>query len=158
MTSKIITFTRIEHFKNILEDIQGKTPIYFSDEFINDIKNKLKNKEITSYTVKEILKNKKLHKYYEFIPAILKKLNVRVVEFTEEEEETLCELFKEVLKVHTILYPNQCFLPHYYILYRLVEYIKYNKLHLLKLNNYNRKIYDEKWELICQELDWIFVN
>lgn len=158
MTSKTIAFTRVEHFKNILEDIQGKTPIYFSDEFINDIKNKLKNKEITSYTVKEILKNKKLHKYYEFIPAILKKLNVRVVEFTEEEEETLCDLFKEVSKAHTILYPYQSFLPHHYILYRLAEYIKYDKLHLLKLSSYNSEFYDKKWEQICQELDWVFVN
>lgn len=72
MTTRINQFTRIEHFKNILEDIQGKTPIYFSDEFINNIKNIMKNKEITHYEIKNILKNLDLKRYYEFIPTILK--------------------------------------------------------------------------------------
>jgi len=158
MTSRLINYTRIGHFKNILEDVQGKTPIYFGENFINDIKINLKNKEITHYHIKNVLKKRKLKIYYEYIPAILKKLDIEIVEFTKEEEDVLCELFEEVSNTYSILYHNESFLPYQYILYRLAEYIKYKKMHLLKLNEYNREIYDEKWEQICQELDWVFVN
>jgi len=155
MTSK---YTRIEHFKNILEDIQGKTSIYFGENFINDIKIILKNKEITHNQIKNVLKKRNLKIYYEYIPAILKKLDIETVEFTKEEEDVLCELFEDVSKKHCILYPNESFLPYQYILYRLAEYIKYKKMYLLTLNEYNREIYDEKWKQICQELDWVFVS
>lgn len=60
--------------------------------------------------------------------------------------------------MYNILYYGQSFLPHHYILYRLAEYVKYQKLHLLNLCNYNREIYDKKWQQICQELDWVVVN
>ena len=157
MVSTNVSFKRIDHFKNILEDIQGKTSIYIDDNFINQLTNNLQNTEITHEYIKLQLKKHNLQKYYEFIPAILRKLHIEVPEFTKEEENTLCELFEEVSKTHSILYPAESFLSYQYILYRLAEYINYKKLHLIKITDYNRIMYDKKWEQICQELDWIFV-
>lgn len=157
MVSRNISFNRIDHFKNILEDVQGKTSIYFDDNFINQLTNNSQNTKFTPEYIRVQLKKHKLQKYYEFIPAILRKLQVEVLEFTKEEENTLCELFEEVSKTHSILYPGESFLPYHYILYRLAEYINYKKLHLIKITEYNRIMYDKKWEQICQELDWIVV-
>lgn len=157
MVSTNVSFKRIDHFKYILEDVQGKTSIYINDNFINQLTNNLQNTEITHEYIKIQLKKHNLKKYYEFIPAILRKLHIEVPEFTKEEENTLCELFEEVSKTHSILYPGESFLPYQYILYRLTEYINYKKLQLIKITEYNRIMYDKKWEQICQELDWIVV-
>lgn len=158
MVSKNVSFKRIDHFKNVLEDMQGKTSIYFDDNFINQLTNNSQNTQITPEYIRVQLKKHNLQKYYEFIPSILRKLQVEVLEFTEEEENILCELFEEVSKTHNILYPRDSFLPYHYILYRLAEYINYKNLHLIKITEYNRIMYDKKWEQIWQELDWIVVE
>ena len=153
MLLRNIDYRRINHFKDTLKNIQGKTSFSLDDEqIINQLTNNLQNTEITYEYIKNQVKKHNLEKYYEYIPAILRKLNIEVVDFTEEEEILLCELFENVSKIYSMLYPDESFLPYNYILYQLSKYINYKKLHLIKLTSYNKIIYDKKWEKIYQEL------
>jgi hypothetical protein len=153
MLLRNIDYRRINHFKDTLKNIQGKTSFSLDDEqIINQLTNNLQNTEITYEYIKNQLKKNNLQNYYEYIPTILRKLNINVVDFTEEVESLLCDSFEKVLIIHNMLYSNESFLPYNYVLYQLSKYINYENLHLIKLTSYNKITYHKKWEKIYQEL------
>jgi hypothetical protein len=86
-------YKKINHFKEILAQFQGKESTNIPFEVIQNIKSQIKKerldiKTICNKKIKEVLKKLKYNKYYEHIPFIKDKLGVRPPIMTSELEET----------------------------------------------------------------------
>jgi len=94
-------YKRINHFKEILSQFQGKETTQIPLEVIENIKLQIKKErieltQITNGKTKEILKKLGYNKYYEHIPFIKDKLGIKPPIMSSELEETLCNLFVEL--------------------------------------------------------------
>jgi hypothetical protein len=95
-------YKRINHFKEILAQFQGKETTQIPEDVIENIKLQIKKErieiaQITNVKTKEILKKLGYNKYYEHIPFIKDKLGIKPPIMSPELEETLCNLFIEIL-------------------------------------------------------------
>ena len=94
-------YKRINHFKEILAQFQGKETTQIHPDVIENIKLQIKKErielhQITNAKTKEILKKLGYNKYYEHIPFIKDKLGIKPPIMSPELEETLCNLFIEL--------------------------------------------------------------
>ena len=94
-------YKRINHFKEILAQFQGKETTQIPHDVIENIKLQIKKErieisQITNIKTKEILKKLGYNKYYEHIPFIKDKLGIKPPIMSPELEETLCNLFVEL--------------------------------------------------------------
>ena len=160
-------YKKINHFKEILSQFQGKETTQISDEVIETLKQQIKKeridiKKINYYKTKEILKKLGYNKYYEHINFIKDKLGIKPPTISQELEETLCNFFMEIQYPYAKHCPDYRvnFLHYYYVLFKLFE--------LLGENNYLEDIpmlkdreklieQDNIWKKICYELDWEFI-
>jgi hypothetical protein len=160
-------YKRINHFKEILAQFQGKETTQIPDEVIDNIKMQVKKEritlsQITNLKTKEILKKLGYNKYYEHIPFIKDKLGIPPPIMSPELEETLCNLFVELQSPYSKVCPDHRvnFLNYYYTAYKLCELLgetKYlEKFPMLK-DPEKRMEQDVIWKKICQELDWEFI-
>ena len=160
-------YKRINHFKEILAQFQGKETTQIPQEVIENIKMQIKKErteleQITNTKTKEILKKLGYNKYYEHIPFIKDKLGIKPPIMSQELEETLCNLFIELQAPYSKFCPNDRvnFLNYYYTAYKLCELLgenKYLPLFPLLKDREKRIEQDEIWKKICQELDWEFI-
>jgi hypothetical protein len=121
-------YKRINHFKEILAQFQGKETTQIPAEVIENIKAQIKKERIelsqlTNYKTKEILKKLGYNKYYEHIPFIKDKLGIKPPIMSPELEEKLCNLFMELQVPYAKFCPDYRvnFLNYYYILFKLCE-------------------------------------
>jgi len=126
-------YKRIDHFKEILNQIQGKNTIILNTELVQKIKEELGDQEPSTSNIKLILKKHNQKSYYEVIPSIQKNLGGKVIEFNPEEELKLCELFEIISENYSKEFPFSSFPSYNYLIYRLAEYIKHPKLYLLSI-------------------------
>ena len=161
-------YKKINHFKEILSQFQGKETTQIPDEVIFNIKQQIKKERIeltqlTYYKSKEIFKKLGYNKYYEHIAFIKNKLGIKPPVMSQELEETLCNLFMELQSPYAKNCPDYRvnFLNYYYALYKLCELLgetQYlNDIPMLKDRD---KIIeqDEIWKKMCSELNWEFIN
>ena len=160
-------YKRINHFKEILAQFQGKETTQIPPEVIENIKLQIKKErinleQITKNKTKEILKKLGYNKYYEHIPFIKDKLGIKPPVMTPELEETLCNLFVEIQSPYSKCCPDNRvnFLNYYYTAYKLCELL--GELEYLKefpmLKDREKRIeQDTIWKKICDELDWEFI-
>jgi len=160
-------YKRINHFKEILAQFQGKETTQIPIEVIENIKMQIKKErieleQITNIKTKEILKKLGYNKYYEHIPFIKDKLGIKPPIMSQELEETLCNLFIELQAPYSKFCPDDRvnFLNYYYTAYKLCELLgeeKYLPLFPLLKDREKRIEQDEIWKKICGELDWEFI-
>ncbi len=160
-------YKRINHFKEILAQFQGKETTQIPQEVIENIKFQIKKErneleQITNAKTKEILKKLGYNKYYEHIPFIKDKLGIKPPIMSQELEETLCNLFIELQAPYSKYCPDDRvnFLNYYYTAYKLCELLgetKYLPLFPLLKDREKRIEQDEIWKKICEELDWEFI-
>jgi hypothetical protein len=160
-------YKRINHFKEILAQFQGKETTQIPSDVIENIKLQIKKErinisQITNVKTKEILKKLGYNKYYEHIPFIKDKLGISPPIMTPELEETLCNLFVEIQASYSKYCPDDRvnFLNYYYTLYKLCELLGEDKYleHLPMLKDPEKRMeQDIIWKKICQELDWEFI-
>ena len=160
-------YKRINHFKEILAQFQGKETTQIPQEVIDNIKFQIKKEraeleQITNAKTKEILKKLGYNKYYEHIPFIKDKLGIKPPIMSQELEETLCNLFIELQAPYSKFCPDDRvnFLNYYYTAYKLCELLgetKYLPLFPLLKDREKRIEQDEIWKKICEELDWEFI-
>ena len=160
-------YKRINHFKEILAQFQGKETTQIPPEVIENIKLQIKKErinisQITNIKTKEILKKLGYNKYYEHIPFIKDKLGIKPPIMSPELEETLCNLFVEIQASYSKYCPDDRvnFLNYYYTLYKLCELLGENKYleHLPMLKDPEKRMeQDVIWKKICQDLDWEFI-
>jgi hypothetical protein len=160
-------YKRINHFKEILAQFQGKETTQIPPDVIENIKLQIKKEridlaQITNIKTKEILKKLGYNKYYEHIPFIKDKLGIKPPIMSPELEETLCNLFVELQSPYSKFCPDDRvnFLNYYYTAYKLCELLgeeKYLPLFPLLKDREKRIEQDDIWKKICAELDWEFI-
>lgn len=160
-------YKRINHFKEILAQFQGKETTQIPPHVIENIKLQIKKErielaQITNLKTKEILKKLGYNKYYEHIPFIKDKLGIKPPIMSPELEETLCNLFIELQSPYSKYCPDDRvnFLNYYYTAYKLCELLgeeKYLPLFPLLKDREKRIEQDDIWKKICEELDWEFI-
>jgi hypothetical protein len=160
-------YKRINHFKEILAQFQGKETTQIPYDVLENIKLQIKKErieieQITNIKTKEILKKLGYNKYYEHIPFIKDKLGIKPPIMSPELEETLCNLFIELQSPYSKYCPDDRvnFLNYYYTAYKLCELLgeeKYLPLFPLLKDREKRIEQDNIWRKICKELDWEFI-
>jgi len=160
-------YKRINHFKEILSQIQGKETTQIPSEVIVNIqlqvkKERLSLDQITNDKTKDILKKLGYNKYYEHIPFIKDKLGVKPPIMSPELEEILCNLFIELQAPYSKYCPKDRvnFLNYYYTIYKLCELLEEKTYlpHFPMLKDKDKRVQqDEIWEKICEDLDWKFI-
>ena len=160
-------YKRINHFKEILAQFQGKETTQIPPDVIENIKLQIKKERvdlsvITNGKTKEILKKLGYNKYYEHIPFIKDKLGIKPPVMSQELEESLCNLFVDLQSPYSKFCPDDRvnFLNYYYTAYKLCELLgeeKYLKLFPLLKDREKRIEQDDIWKKICGELDWEFI-
>ena len=160
-------YKRINHFKEILAQFQGKETTQIPPDVIANIKLQVKKErielgQITNNKTKEILKKLGYNKYYEHIQFIKDKLGIKPPIMSPELEESLCNLFMDLQAPYSKFCPDDRvnFLNYYYTAYKLCELlgeIKYLD-HFPMLKDREKRIeQDNVWKKICGELDWEFI-
>jgi len=160
-------YKRINHFKEILSQFQGKETTQIPIEVIENIKLQIKKEridinQITNYKTKEILKKLGYNKYYEHIPFIKDKLGIKPPIMSQELEETLCNLFVDLQSPYSKACPDDRvnFLNYYYTAYKLCELLGETQYlqHFPMLKDREKRMeQDTIWKQICEELDWEFI-
>lgn len=160
-------YKRINHFKEILAQFQGKETTQIPIDVIENIKLQIKKEriemsQITNLKTKEILKKLGYNKYYEHIPFIKDKLGIKPPIMSPELEETLCNLFIELQSPYSKYCPDDRvnFLNYYYTAYKLCELLGEEKYleHFPMLKDPEKRMeQDIIWKKICEELDWEFI-
>lgn len=160
-------YKRINHFKEILAQFQGKETTQIPLDVIENIKLQIKKErielsQISNIKTKEILKKLGYNKYYEHIPFIKDKLGIKPPIMSPELEETLCNLFIELQAPYSKFCPDDRvnFLNYYYTAYKLCELLGEEKYleHFPMLKDPEKRMeQDVIWKKICQELDWEFI-
>lgn len=160
-------YKRINHFKEILAQFQGKETTQIPEDVIENIKLQIKKErvdidQITNIKTKEILKKLGYNKYYEHIPFIKDKLGIKPPIMSPELEETLCNLFIELQSPYSKYCPDDRvnFLNYYYTAYKLCELLGEEKYleHFPMLKDPEKRMeQDIIWKKICAELDWEFI-
>ena len=160
-------YKRINHFKEILAQFQGKETTQIPFDVIENIKLQIKKEridlsQISNNKTKEILKKLGYNKYYEHIPFIKDKLGIKPPIMTSELEETLCNLFIELQSPYSKFCPDDRvnFLNYYYTAYKLCELLGEEQYleHFPMLKDKEKRVeQDNIWKKICQELDWEFI-
>ena len=160
-------YKRINHFKEILAQFQGKETTQIPPDVIENIKLQIKKEridlaQITNFKTKEILKKLGYNKYYEHIPFIKDKLGIKPPIMSPELEETLCNLFIELQSPYSKYCPDDRvnFLNYYYTAYKLCELLGEEQYlqHFPMLKDPEKRMeQDEIWKKICIDLDWEFI-
>jgi hypothetical protein len=160
-------YKRINHFKEILAQFQGKETTQIPPDVVENIKIQIKKErieltQITNIKTKEILKKLGYNKYYEHIPFIKDKLGIKPPIMSPELEETLCNLFIELQSPYSKYCPDDRvnFLNYYYTAYKLCELLgeKDYLEHFPMLKDPEKRMeQDEIWKKICLDLDWEYI-
>ena len=160
-------YKKINHFKEILAQFQGKETTQIPEEVIENLKQQIKKERIdmnkmTYYKTKEVLKKLGYNKYYEHINFIKDKLGLKPPIISQELEEILCNFFMEIQYPYAKHCPDYRvnFLHYYYVLYKLFELLgeKHYLAEIPMLKDREKLIeQDTIWKKICEELDWEFI-
>jgi hypothetical protein len=161
-------YKKINHFKEILAQFQGKETTQIPVDVIDDLKYQIKKERIeytklTYYKTKELLKKLGYNKYYEHINFIKDKLGIKPPIISQELEETLCNFFMEIQYPYAKHCPDYRvnFLHYYYVLYKLFELLDETQYlpEIPMLKDREKLIeQDSIWKKICEELDWEFIT
>jgi hypothetical protein len=160
-------YKRINHFKEIIAQVQGKETTHIPKQLIAKVKKqivkeRLRKDELTYLIVKGILKKLEFNKYYEHIPFIKNELGIKPPIFPAHVEETLFNLFVVIQPAYAKACPDDRtnFLNYAFTGYKLCEisnehqFMKY--FQLLK-DEVKIAEQDVIWENMCNILGWNFI-
>lgn len=167
------TYRRINHFREYLRQIQGKSRANIPQSIYDDLAKEFSKAKIALTDVQPRLVRLKLKKlgqskYYEHIEAITHRLNgtYKPINIDPGREEKLCFQFtqleapfekikKQVKKT------RKNFLSYPYAFYKLCELNSWDEyLHAAYLlKSVSLLVEQDKWwSLVCQELNWQFIG
>ena len=160
------SYQRINHFREILAQFQGKESTHIPDEVYSTIKVQLKKERRTARELnvserKELLKKLGYNRYYEHISYIWNKLGVKPPIVSPTLEQQLISLFCNVEKRYAIHCPDDRvnFLHYYYVLYKLFELLGETAYlpEIIMLKDPARTAeQDVTWKKICTDYEWPF--
>ena len=158
------SYKKITHFKEIIAQFQGKETTQIPNDHIDLIEQQIKKErinmsELTYKKMKEILKKLELNKYYEHIAFIKNKLGIPPPVFSQELEETLYNLFMEILVPYAQVcpYTRVNFLNYHFVLYKLLELLD-ERQYLPNIPMLKDRVkiieQDNLWRQICHINNW----
>lgn len=164
----VYAYKRINHFKEIIAQFQGKETANIEPEEMERIKKQIKKErlelpELNYYVVKEILKKLKLNHHYEHIHYIKNLLGIPPPVFTAQFEETLMNLFIEIQAPYAKTAAKKKrinFLTYHYVLFKFCELLGETQyLHEIPMLKDIAKIaeQDDSWKDICDDLNWVYI-
>ncbi len=154
ITKTQFTYDRRYHFKNLINQLQGKETTTIPNEVLDNIKIEIKKNRVDisklqKIQLKEILKKLKYNKYYEHLMIILNKLNPSsIVTFSENIENKLYYMF-EIIQEPFILYcpeHRSNMINYSYIFYKFCEILNLKEINykqyffLLKCNEKKKQL------------------
>lgn len=159
-------YLRLNHFKEIISQFQGRETTFIPDDIIDMIRLRI-NKEMLDINkmyvedMREILTTLNINKYFEHIQYINFKLGIKPPNMCDELIETLYILFIEIQGPWSKHCPPERnnFFNYYYLLYQLfvlLDQKQYLPYIVLFKNPQIQQQQDFIWEKICNDLDWIF--
>ena len=163
-------YKRINHFSEILAQVQAKQSTDIPQEVYEDLKEEIRKERITDYNkltydkVRGYLRKLRYNKYYEHIIHIINKLNgVPPPQLSKELEEKLKAMFREIQGPFMEVCPGnrKNFFSYNYILHKFVELLGLEELKVLfPLLKSREKVHqhDLIWRKICEKLNWKFIK
>ena len=161
------SYQRINHFREIVAQFQGKESTNIPNEIYTRILAQLKKErrrasQLNVVERKELLKKLGFNGSYEHIAFIWNKLGVRPPIVPPSLEQQLFSLFSIVEKRYAVHCPEDRvnFLHYYYVLYKLFELLgeqKYLKEIIMLKDPARTAEQDVVWKKICNDLQWAFV-
>jgi len=161
------SYQRINHFREIVAQFQGKESTNIPDEVYARIRVQLKKErrraiDLSVVERKDMLKKLGFNRYYEHIAFIWNKLGVSPPVVPPSLEQQLFSLFSIVEKRYAIHCPEDRvnFLHYCYVLYKLFELLgerKYLKDIIMLKDPARTAEQDVVWKKICNDLGWAFV-
>ena len=161
-------YKKINHFKEILAQFQGKETTQIPIDVIEFLKLQIKKERIsldkmTYYKTKELLKKLGFNKYYEHINFIKDKLGIKPPIISQDLEETLCNFFIEIQYPYAKHCPDYRvnFLHYYYVLFKLFELLgERHYLPEIPMLKDREKLIEQDtiWKKICEELNWEYIT
>jgi len=160
-------YKRINHLKNYLDQLQGRTNKQIPDKIVKKIKRELKNRQIDINTLTidqlyNILKELNYSKYYyNLTPIYCLLTNKKQLRIKYHHENKIKDLF---IKLQIPFEKNKSesrknFLRYSYIIYKICELLQYDEylpfIHLLK-NKKKIAEHDNLWKSICEQMNWKF--
>ena len=167
--SQQFSYQRKNHFREWLNQLQGKEVTVIPDTVINLVLLEIKKEritnsdDITSERIKKYLKKLKLNKYYEHIPNLISKItNKPPLTITKDFEEVLLELFDKIQEPFKKHCPKdrKNFLSYSYTLHKFCQLLgKDEYLIYFPLLKSREKLFEQEkiWRGICDDLKWKFV-
>jgi len=161
-------YKKINHFKEILAQFQGKETTLIPNNVIESLMGQIKKERIkvnilTYNDTKLLLKKLGYNKYYEHINFIKDKLGIPPPIISQELEDTLCNFFMEIQYPYARHCPDYRvnFLHYYYVLYKLFELLgETSYLKEIPMLKDREKLIEQDtiWRKICEELNWEFIS
>ena len=167
--SQPFSYQRKNHFKEWLNQLQGKEVTIIPDCVVNLVLLEIKKEritnsdDITSERIKKYLKKLKLNKYYEHIPNLISKItNKPPLTITKDFEEVLLQLFDKIQEPFKKHCPKnrKNFLSYSYTLHKFCQLLgKDEYLIYFPLLKSREKLFEQEkiWKGICNDLAWKFV-
>jgi len=160
------SYKRINHFREWLNQVQGKESTDIPNDIFEKILNEIKKekitdtKKITYNKMREILKRLRINKYYEHINYIINRINgIPTPQFSSELEEKLCSMFRDIQAPFLNHCPKERknFLSYSYVLYKFFQILELKEyLKFFPLLKSREKLYaqDQIWKKICKEMNY----
>ena len=155
------SYHRLDHFKEVLGQFQGREGKHIPPEILHQIKYELQgDHEGTAADVKKAIRKLKLTKYMENFYYILFAVPKKQPPYINREiEDKIVRMFKMIDRVWYSIERDRrrSFLNYYYILFKLLELMDQTELlpqvPLLRTRLRLRQ-HDLIWKKLCDELGW----
>ena len=155
------SYHRLDHFKEVLGQFQGREGKHIPPEILHQIKYELSVfDEVTAIDVKKAIRKLKLTRYMENFYYILFTVTGKQPPYIKREiEDKIVRMFKMIDRVWCTVERDRrrSFLNYYYILFKLLELMDQSELlpqvPLLRTRLRLRQ-HDFLWKKVCDELGW----
>ena len=155
------SYHRLDHFKEVLGQFQGREGKHIPPEILHQIKYELSVfNEVTAIDVKKTIRKLKLTKYMENFYYILFTVTGEQPPYIKREiEDKIVRMFKMIDRVWSTIERDRrrSFMNYYYILFKLLELMDQSELlpqvPLLRTRLRLRQ-HDFLWKKVCDELGW----
>ena len=163
-------YKRMNHFNEILSQVQGKESTEIPKEVIEQIfieikKDRIKNiSKISANKIKYYLKKLGYSKYYEHSYYIIYKITgKKPPTISSDIEEKLRKMFKEIQEPFSIVCPKnrKNFLSYSYVFHKFAELLGHDELkQLFPLLKSREKLHQQDviWKGICHILQWSYIK
>lgn len=155
-------YKREDHFKEVLAQFQGNEGKVLPPELLNQIRDEIKDNEITLSEIRRVLRKLRLTNYVENLFSINFALTGQQPPYIKREiQDKIVKMFKQIARAYDDVakYDRRSFLNYYFIIFKLLELMGQVDLlpqvPMLK-TKMRIKEHDAIWRKICEELDWSF--